>query len=495
VSFLSGKRGLIPIILFIAICFALSAWSTINGRPAPSIDNLTYKYPGFQLVKHSQFSVPAMEGFYKGIEKIFLLHPPLYPLCFAGWILIFGFSLPSALAFEFFLHFLIALCLYKIVNKLLYPKSEYWAFFAGLVYFFPVSYLDRPERLSILLGLTAFYIIHYIPKLRIWLKAAFAGILSGLALSSHLIVGGLYLIYLAFSVFDKKSFKEPLRFIAIIFGISTGVLACIWLPFILPNKEFFAGQFIKHFLDNLVGTRDIPANLMGTFKYLKFAFPLIAALLIFPFFSGLRNGKFAIIGIYFIVGLCAVFTSTKSTYFASLVPLIYISVIKDIVLWFKQPKSKGAGGVFIKAVFVSAIFFHLMPAIPGNLTPFFAQKEDRYDFSYARIAGEIPQGAKVLTDGVFWYCLAGKARIYDSYFTWPEQIKNCDYILLSANGSGTPGVPSILKKISVRDYIENNFKVVDTTLSFEPNMVFKIPVSHSRWGYRFVLFKRKSGLL
>jgi hypothetical protein len=42
-----------------------------------------------------------------------------------------------------------------------------------------------------------------------------------------------------------------------------------------------------------------------------------------------------------------------------------------------------------------------------------------------------------------------------------------------------------------RAFLESEFRLVDSTLIAEPNRLFGVPISRSRWGYRWELFERK----
>lgn len=497
----SLQNILTPFILFVAIIAAESFWCVSNGLPFPSIDDLAYKYAGFQLVHHGQFAAPALEGYYKGFEKIFLLNPPLYPLCFAAWISVFGFSLTSSLAFGFFIHFVNAVLLYKIVNKLGAYKSDTWGFAAGLVYFFFLTYLDRPETLSILFGLIAYYIGHFIPGVGMKLRTVLAGALMGLAISAQIIVGRLYLIFLFFSLLDKTRFKESLRFMAAVAIISIGVLLLIWLPLIIPNKEYFIEQFIKNSLSNVVENRPILKNLAEVFRYFMFNLPLGVLLLVFLLFRRLTKGNskaekpahdYEICGVLVTVALCIIFASRKSTYFAALLPLIFIASVPAIASWNGHANTRKFFGSLFKMAIIASVCVYFIPAVRLNLLPFSWQPQDRQEVSYRRIQRQVPPGAKILTDVMFWYALAKRATIYDGHFTLHEQIENCDHVILCANGSGVAGVPLILRNPSNQRYMEKYFKVVDSTLLSEPNNIFGVPISYSRSGYRYVLFERKA---
>jgi hypothetical protein len=97
----------------------------------------------------------------------------------------------------------------------------------------------------------------------------------------------------------------------------------------------------------------------------------------------------------------------------------------------------------------------------------------------------------VLTDAPLWHALATHARIRDGFFVREAGLRDADYVVSVNNGSGEAGLSVIRSDRRARALLESQFRLVDSTLIAEPNRLLGVPISRSRWGYRWELFERK----
>jgi len=494
------------LLMLLVVCLVEAGWMISNGLPFPGTDDLEFKQAGFELVSNGRFAAPALEGYYRGLEKVFLITPPLYPLTFALWISLFGFSLKSSITFGFVLRLLSTMALYVLVRKIHPFLSHWWAVLTAGSYFFLPDYMDRPEALTTALGLFALLIVCSHPDRQGLLRGLMIGVLLGCACSAQPIVGGLYTIYVCASLMGASSSgKTGIRRVTHVIAASVLTFLLIWSPLVLQNLEYFYHQFIQLFLKNIGWSTKatIGSKVWAISKWhtpLVFVFLLSGLIYCFTEREPFRR-RFYLWqagGVIAIILLSILFVPLKDTYHAALIPLIFVFGIGGIPsLKWRSGKpfrisSAASGMVAYFTLLIASFFLYLLPSIRINLFPLTWTREDTYTYTLKRLHEQIPPGASVLVGSTLWYALAGRSVIYDGFFVWHAKMKECDYIVSVNNGSGISGRPMLYKDDQMKEYRERNFVVVDSTLTPEPNRLIKIPISRFRWSYRFILYQRKS---
>ena len=100
-----------------------------------------------------------------------------------------------------------------------------------------------------------------------------------------------------------------------------------------------------------------------------------------------------------------------------------------------------------------------------------------------RLQQEIPAGVRVMTTD-YWWDLADRDQVYDLIFSDPG-INAVDYIVLSGNGSGRPGVPTDFRA----EYKAGFVPIFDDLNRIRPQ-IWGHPISGSSYGFGAYALKK-----
>jgi hypothetical protein len=129
------------------------------------------------------------------------------------------------------------------------------------------------------------------------------------------------------------------------------------------------------------------------------------------------------------------------------------------------------GSIFVQRLLVTA----LLPA------------GQRREENVSRLKTLMPAGSRVLGNE-FWSSLANDYRFFSIVHSGVS-VNDVDFIVVTGNGSGVPGVPNQ----SARRLRERSFVKVYDGLSTQPARLLGVPISRSAYGYGFVLLARTAG--
>lgn len=485
---------------FFIIVAIISVILFIFKLPFPWTDDLAYKQAGASFAKGIGFAAPGLKGYLPEVERVFAHCPPIYPFLFGLWFSIFNFSLSSSLALSILICYLI-MFLYVLLFKTKLKKFPLYIY--GLIFYVwcnAVVAIHRPDTLFLLLALSTLLIIFKITSERMTFITQFSIImLLGLSLAASPGLGLLFLVYLFFVLVSIRGFNmQTIRTCCIWSFFSIALFILFWWIFLRSDFYLVKSQFIDpQILRQILGKHmTIKEGLIFTF-YRTFQYIPLTILLTVIFFACIllykNKRKFLIsqfLGIAIVLSFLLIKLPHKSTYitvFLSLAAFIFgmslISVIEN------------SKNLYFKKMLVLATFFSLLiscaPVIRMAFFPLTWNKADTYDYNIKLIQNNIKKGSKVLTDVIFWYGLNKDYEIFDAYFA-SGNLYDCSYVLSAGCGSGKPDLP-VLPRLNdeQRRYFYENFTKQLSTLSNEPNKIFGIPISRSRWSYRFVLYKRK----
>jgi hypothetical protein len=108
--------------------------------------------------------------------------------------------------------------------------------------------------------------------------------------------------------------------------------------------------------------------------------------------------------------------------------------------------------------------------------------------STPRLQAEVPAGVGVMTTD-YWWALANRDKVYDLVFSDPG-IGAIDYIVLSGNGSGRPGVPTDFKA-----KYKAGFVPIFDDLNRTPPQIAGHTLSRSSYGFGAYVLKKAPGAL
>ena len=334
-----------------AVLAAYAGWLATHALPFCSVDDLEFKQAGLELVLSGRFAAPTLEGYYEGLERAFLLIPPLYPLTYAAWVVAFGTTLYSALVFGFVLRFVSAALLYRLARRWNPGLHRAWAALLAVAYGMIPDYLDRPESITIATGLGALLLVSAGDAGRVTWRTLAAGVLCGCGLASQPIVGGVYGIAITGRVVaTAPDIRRGLASICALAVISLATLSLIWLPLILKYPSLFMTQFVELFLSNAgpmierLATDGIPAVLRFRW-YAPLALLGIAGTVV----GGLagtapvasRQRWATTLTVCMAVVLVVLFASGKDPYFVAMLPWLLAAGGARLV----APRSPAAPGI------------------------------------------------------------------------------------------------------------------------------------------------------
>lgn len=452
------------------------------------------------------FSAEALKGVGLGVEKLFVLYPPLYPFLYGVWFFIFGFSITSSLSLSLLICGLIAYFLLQLFRNAYgdpLPHNVYaLVFFAWTL---AVSAIDRPDPLYVMFALMILLVIETRLRQKSDLPThLLIAVLLGLSISTSPVIAILMLpviftLYINVRGCSKKSF---LSFIVIVLGgLLLGLV--IWMFVIAKAPPLIKYQFLVTWSSQSSRPLTIESFMEGMrfvikHGYFLFYLPLILFLIImstvslrthpnirsglsraWPFISLVAIWIFLIVKVqakYTYLNMCAIFILlVTGVQFVKVVSLIRNSNVVRL----------------LNATLMLGLFVATVPFWRTVLIPMTWDKYDSYEFNGKRILDLIPKGSKVLTHVRFWYLFDTSYKTFDAWFSHGS-IYEADYILLPSGGGGKPDVAWIpfLDSKELK-YFKENYVLTASTFIGLANNLFGLNIANSRWSYRFQLYERK----
>jgi hypothetical protein len=101
----------------------------------------------------------------------------------------------------------------------------------------------------------------------------------------------------------------------------------------------------------------------------------------------------------------------------------------------------------------------------------------------------IPAGSVVLTYDA-WWLLAGSRQVYDARWARPD-MSSVDYIVLTGNGTGTPGLPTALGgSLLEGDRSLNDFRPIADNLNRVRPSICGFAITNSAYGFGSLVLQR-----
>lgn len=201
-------------ILKIALGFVIVVYViSLIGR-SPHVDDAWLGDHAYWLAKIGHAKSELMRGITMQEEKL-VVHHKFHTYLGAGFIKLFGFSLPVLKSISLISFLLFILIFYRFTYRKLFSKKEF--IFAVLILLanaliFNLSFVYRPEILVMTLGFISYVFLNRPnDKIPAILSSMFAGLFAGLAVSTHL--NGLIFPVAGFALLIwNKRFKESAVF-------------------------------------------------------------------------------------------------------------------------------------------------------------------------------------------------------------------------------------------------------------------------------------------
>lgn len=130
--------------------------------PKPMCDDLFYTGAGLNMAAGEDFSNPFLvrQGF---PSHFFFVYPPLHSYAVYGWLILFGISATSLLAFQNLMYFIISACMILVLRRHHAREFLLWLVPLGVTAVFLRSGL-RPEAFAVALTMAGYTLLIYTRK-------------------------------------------------------------------------------------------------------------------------------------------------------------------------------------------------------------------------------------------------------------------------------------------------------------------------------------------
>jgi hypothetical protein len=494
---IAGSNRLPKIFFFFLVCVSL--YLLFFNLPFPDTDDLAYKQAGVSLFRGLGFSAPGLTGLVPGVERIFLFYPPAYPFLYGLWFAIFGFSISSSLTLSLLICCLVTFVQYRLFKVVTDKEPQGYVY--GLLFFswtLVLKAVHRPDALLALLVLSLFLLVmkskeHLSTKHKIGIA-----LLIGLSLATSFFLGMLSIAYIGMVFISARRFSiRAVKNLIFLFALGFILLFLLWWIPGHSDPPLFKLQ-LSAFTDGVFNLNDLISQLkQGADIHYKHGFTVFyLPLLLFLIFISIRGmlsehdrakrktliARFVSIVIIWL--LISAISLRRYLYLELFYTLFICGVVFPIIGHFLNSR-------VAKRILYLCLFVAFLPFLKTTLLfPLTWNTQDSYTYNKKLILQNIPRGSKIVTPPVFWYVFDRDFQVFDPSCS-RQAIYHCDYVLLAGGGSGKAGAPLMDLYGFEPDYFKRNFIKQLSTMSDQPNKLFGMPISKSRWCYRFQLYKRR----
>jgi hypothetical protein len=483
-------------VLSLVYCIA----ALVPGRFAVT-DEVFFKAAGRNWAMTGRFAAPEITGrLSQGppLSEIYFAQPPIYTFLFGALVKVAGFSPRSCIAYDTIIHLLLIWSA-MLFARIVYGLDWSWAALSGAL-LVPLGTVGRPDELGIVFAMWS--AIAFRSRLPDRIRAAMGGALLGLcvctSLGAFLFLGPLVLWEL-FSARQKPAGRiADLGLAALVFVAVTA--ACV-SPILIPHPAAYR-QLIEHageqsaVLSAVTGEeRNSSLGFVESWvTMMKYGFVygfLIMGLFLFallcPFLdSSVTHPAYSRIGIlFFSLVLLAIAMPGKYPYlwfqgcWLLIACVALASHISNFRSWRQRALLVFGACVWLLASAPAVRWAYIMWKIPAD---------ESLTVSTPRLQAEVPAGVGVMTTD-YWWALANRDKVYDLVFSDPG-IGAIDYIVLSGNGSGRPGVPTDFKA-----KYKAGFVPIFDDLNRTPPQIAGHTLSRSSYGFGAYVLKKAPGAL
>lgn len=477
----------------LGVCVYLTLLMTV-GR-LPFTDDIYFKAAGREWAASGRFAAPESAGALNAnppVEEIFALYPPLYPFLFGVFVKAFGFSWRTAFLYDGLLH--VGLCCSGIwVARRIAPEAARWrAYLAGAA-ILPLGTVGRPDELAMCFGMAACGLA--LPPKLTWQRYMISGGLLGLCCGTS--IGAAFGFACVWSTLRlpflcSAQWRDALAGIALATLSGVCALAACLLPIMVTHPcayTWFIGlaQRTAGALP-LVATWLEVSRRQGLFFADLICVVLSAILLALACRGGYRLDSLRILlGAVFCTGLMVYLARGKYPYLWFTLPWLLAGVL--------SVAGVGRFGAGLQARRIALAIVLL--AMPIGVTPYVHSiavllrlpREQSLRYNVKHLRSLIPPGAVAMGD-VAWLAMAGRNLVYDPVWSNPRNIQRTEYVVLTGNGTGKPGVRWQLAS-DQELYLSRHFRVLESRLPTTPLMLLGRRLSNSAYGFGTIVYVRQ----
>lgn len=498
-----ANRRLLPLLLLALLGVLYCILTMRFGRFAAS-DEVFFKAAGRYWAATGHFAAPELVGrLSEGppLTEIYFAQPPLYTFLFGPYVKVAGFSAVSCISYDMIIHLLLMWCA-VLFARTVYGLGWNWAALCGAL-LLTIGTVGRPDELGIvfaMLAATAFR--SQLPKrLGVSLGGALLGLCICTSLGAFLFLGPLALLELFWTQHNFAGRMGNCGWATV--SCLAVVVFCVF-PILRAHPAAYK-QMIEHtgeqsiLLSALTGeARNSSLGLIASwaiaFKYGYAYFFWIGGMLLFSALCWCLDGHkpeqriiYWRVGLLF-ASLAGIFLIVPGKYPYLLFQGCWLLIAcvalaarlaDSLPSWHWRLLLAFGCGVWLLASWPAARWTWILWQLP---------EDQSLRASTERVRAEVPPGVGVMTTD-YWWDLADRDNVYDLVFSDPG-IQSVDYIVLSGNGSGEPGVPA-----DFRAKYKPGFAPVSDHLNRERPHIGGIYLSRSAYGFgAYILHKASGGL-
>jgi 4-amino-4-deoxy-L-arabinose transferase-like glycosyltransferase len=457
-------------LLALLVVLALHLFLTLHYGRFQAVDEVFFKSAGREWAAHGKFAAPEVRGFRNldpPVEVVWFAQLPLYTFLFGVFVKLFGFGATQSILYDALIHAALSLLVYALARTLAPDRNPWLAALAGALVI-PLSTAGRPDELA-----TAFGMCGLLALARDSSRArslVISAVFVGLAGATSSVCAAIFVL-IASALFLPR---EPLRFLLWCAG-------CVAVTFVVltPFATIVPGAY-RQYTSHAAAQFRPPWReaILNTWRYGKpYLFALAAALI--AGVTTLRAGHSVLRRLWIALALSA-------AVLVLLFPMkyLYLSFLTMPAL------AVAAGGAsassrstrFAFAAAACCFVVASTPFIKNALIITRLEPSQRLDPNVEAIRRLIPRGSSIL-GAEFWSSIGND---YDYRFRWslPDSpsIRDIDYVIVTANGSGRAGVPQALGTTEQRE-VREHFVMVYDNLNRHASRLIGPLTTNSSWGF------------
>jgi hypothetical protein len=494
-----ATKNLRPLVFLTILSALYGVLELVPGRFVVT-DEVFFKAAGRNWAETGRFAAPEIVGrLTRGpsLAEVYFAQPPVYTFIFGIYTKVFGFGPRRCMLYDTLIHLLLvwtaagcANCVFKL------PLNV--AVLCGAL-FLPLGTIGRPDELAIIFALWGAVALRY----SAYAGGVMLGLCAATSLSAPIFLGTL-VVWEFYRAASARS-STLLRLSATIGAAAATVAVCV-AP-ILVNHPNAYQQLFSHASEQSPilaaitgngwnGGRTIGAAtgmLLGIWReMMRYGYAygiLIVGLFVFLGIFRMTHGKDAslrfdrvFVGAILLMLLVVVFPG-KYFYLWFVASWMLIAAVE---LAARQVTSEAIRRRYLAAAAGAAMWLVCcIPYIREKTILWTLPVSQSLAANSDQFSSLIPRGAGVVSTA-FWWALADRDNVYDSTFSNPTA-SQIEYIVLSGNGSGKPGVPM---NIDARFRIEE-FQPIYNHLNSLSASVFERSISKSGYGFGAYVLQRK----
>jgi len=254
-----------------------------TAQPIPANDAFFFDGPVVNCLLNGHYINPAAaEVMQVSGHQVYSAYPPFYQAVLFLWMSVFGTSALAAMWLHLFL-FVISGCLVLAIIRKLFPPLT--SFAPALVFFFGMTFMDRPDDLGHTLGLLSLWLVAcMISENSSWKTHAFLGLVLFSTLYSSVMVGAVY-FGMGFLAVTAAWWSQRRHAMFVPFAVATGLFVVVTSAIAMFAPLWWQG-FLENSAQTPIRTLGIRTpHLLDVLKLIRTAplFLLAAALLPFVF--------------------------------------------------------------------------------------------------------------------------------------------------------------------------------------------------------------------